>query len=120
MTKKISFLIVSLLIAYLSYVLGYYNASNDALLFVKVLSANGHINTINYLKNDKYQEVYTYQKRNLEENVVAIVDIVNSKSKISKIPERYIAYKELFSMPLEEDVEKIKKKYERIHSESEY
>lgn len=120
MMKTLSFSVVTLLIALLSCVFGYYNASNDVFLFVKVLNANGHINTIRYLEDEKYEKIYEYQKRSLEENVAAIDDILISKPRISKAPGRYFAYKELLSLPLDEDIERIKNKYEKIRTSSEH
>lgn len=118
MVKKFLILVIFVLIICVSYVCGYFNASNDAFLFVKVLSANDNINVINYVTSGKYEEVYVHQKRSLEENITAINDIQNSKSKLLNISARYIVYRNLLSIPLEDEINNINNKYKQIINKS--
>lgn len=114
-----TFVLIVVLVCSIGYSIGYFNGVNDSILFEKAINASENIHVIEYIGNNQLDKAKSIQFSSLEANIAAIDDISKNKCKISKIPSRLIAYRELLSLDMEGKIAFIREKYKDLLSKKE-
>lgn len=115
-------IIIIVISIFISYCIGYYTAVNDTVFTLSAFGAKNSIQTLKYLDNGKLDSIKSVHLINAEVNMAGVEDTFSLRGKITKIPQRFLLYHNVYSHSDEfkkHIVESLKQQYVKIVNNAE-